>query len=230
MEYLMLRGIFMSPKATKDQVDYYIDLFKKVRATPDWQEFMKNGAFNTTFMTGDDYAKWVERRKAPPGADERGRFLAPELSDQSSTNREHRRFETDRCDRAGVLHDHECQTRRSDAQDRGGRRYALIALFGAIVIVGSVKAGITGAPKARAPDSFRSTSGSSSSRQRRQSLERLREEMTDCSPMGQLRQVMSVVIPTAIYVGAMPFTGLYVASIVFIGWFMRWLGNTAGRR
>ena len=42
---------------------------------------------------------------------------------------------------------------------------------------------------------------------------------------GQLRQVMSVVIPTAIYVGAMPFTGLYVASIIFIGWFMRWLGK-----
>jgi len=60
MEYLMLRGIFMSPKATKDQVEYYIDLFKKVRATPEWQEFMKNGAFNTTFLTGADYAKWVE--------------------------------------------------------------------------------------------------------------------------------------------------------------------------
>ena len=42
---------------------------------------------------------------------------------------------------------------------------------------------------------------------------------------GQLRQVMSVVIPTAIYVGVMPFTGLYLASIVFIGWFMRWLGK-----
>ena len=36
---------------------------------------------------------------------------------------------------------------------------------------------------------------------------------------------MSVVIPTAIYVGAMPFTGLYLASIIFIGWFMRWLGK-----
>ena len=34
MEYLMLRGIFMSPGATKDQVDFYIELFKKVRATP----------------------------------------------------------------------------------------------------------------------------------------------------------------------------------------------------
>jgi putative tricarboxylic transport membrane protein len=60
MEYLMLRGIFMAPKVTKDQVDYYVELFKKVRATPEWQDFMKSGAFNTTFLTGPDYAKWVE--------------------------------------------------------------------------------------------------------------------------------------------------------------------------
>src|SRR5215207_314823 len=60
LEYLMLRGIFMTPRATKDQVEYYIELFKKVRATPEWQDFMKSGAFNTTFLTGADYAKWVE--------------------------------------------------------------------------------------------------------------------------------------------------------------------------
>ena len=60
MEYLMLRGIFMTPKATKEQVDYYVDLFKKVRETPEWKELMNQGAFNTTFMTGGDYAKWVE--------------------------------------------------------------------------------------------------------------------------------------------------------------------------
>ena len=54
----------------------------------------------------------------------------------------------------------------------------------------------------------------------------LREENNGLfAEWGQLRQVMSVVIPTAIYVGAMPFTGLYVASIIFIGWFMRWLGK-----
>ena len=37
MEYLMLRGIFMSPKATKEQVDFYVELFKKVRETPEWK-------------------------------------------------------------------------------------------------------------------------------------------------------------------------------------------------
>ncbi|MGA8007057.1 MAG: tripartite tricarboxylate transporter substrate-binding protein, partial [Burkholderiales bacterium] len=51
IEYLMLRGIFMSPRATKDQVEYYIELFKKVLATPEWQDFMKTGAFNATFLT-----------------------------------------------------------------------------------------------------------------------------------------------------------------------------------
>ena len=58
-EYLMLRGVFMTPGATKEQVDFYIDLFKKVRATPEWADLMKNGAFNQSFMTGDEYVKWV---------------------------------------------------------------------------------------------------------------------------------------------------------------------------
>ena len=60
MEYLMLRGIFTTPGASKDVVDYYIDVFKKVRETPEWADFMKNGAFNTSFMTGPEYVKWVD--------------------------------------------------------------------------------------------------------------------------------------------------------------------------
>jgi len=59
MEYLMLRGIFMTPRASQDQVDYYVGLFQKVRQTPEWQDLMKNGAFNQSFMVGADYTKWV---------------------------------------------------------------------------------------------------------------------------------------------------------------------------
>ncbi len=40
-----------------------------------------------------------------------------------------------------------------------------------------------------------------------------------------LRQVMSVVVPTAIYVAAIPWLGIYVASAVLIGAFMRWFGR-----
>ena len=56
----MLRGIFMPASVKQDQVDYYVNLFKKVRETPDWKEFMEKGAFNQTFMAGADYRKWVE--------------------------------------------------------------------------------------------------------------------------------------------------------------------------
>jgi hypothetical protein len=42
---------------------------------------------------------------------------------------------------------------------------------------------------------------------------------------GQLRQVMSVVIPTAIYVFAIPYLGIYVCSAILIAGFMIWLGR-----
>jgi tripartite-type tricarboxylate transporter receptor subunit TctC len=61
MDYVMLRGIFMPGGVTKEQVDYYVQLFKKVRETPDWKKFMEDGAFNQTFMSGADYTKWVEK-------------------------------------------------------------------------------------------------------------------------------------------------------------------------
>ena len=60
-DYVMLRGIFMPGGATREQVDYYVDLFKRVRETADWKKFMEDGAFNTTFMSGPEYAKWVEK-------------------------------------------------------------------------------------------------------------------------------------------------------------------------
>jgi tripartite-type tricarboxylate transporter receptor subunit TctC len=50
----------MAGGATADQVAFYVDLFKKVQATDEWKKFMEDGAFNQTFMTGDDFRKWVE--------------------------------------------------------------------------------------------------------------------------------------------------------------------------
>ncbi|CAN5904664.1 tripartite tricarboxylate transporter substrate-binding protein [soil metagenome] len=60
IEYLMLRGVFMPAGVPKDAVDYYVDLFKKVRATPEWAQLMADGAFNQSFMSGAEYATWVE--------------------------------------------------------------------------------------------------------------------------------------------------------------------------
>ncbi|HYH20450.1 MAG TPA: tripartite tricarboxylate transporter substrate-binding protein [Azospirillum sp.] len=59
VEYTMLRGVFMAPGVKPDEVAYYVDLFKKVRATPEWKEFMEKGAFNTRFLTGDEFKKWL---------------------------------------------------------------------------------------------------------------------------------------------------------------------------
>ncbi len=42
---------------------------------------------------------------------------------------------------------------------------------------------------------------------------------------GQLRQVLWVVIPTAIYVGIIPWIGIYVSSTLLVAFFMRRLGN-----
>lgn len=64
VDYLMLRGIFMAGGVTADQTKYYVDLMAKVRETPEWKDFMKRGAFNTTSMSGDNYRKWVEKEEA----------------------------------------------------------------------------------------------------------------------------------------------------------------------
>ena len=64
IEYLMLRGIFMAGGVTADQVQFYIDLLKKVHDTPEWKEFMERGAFNTTYINGKPYADWVAKEEA----------------------------------------------------------------------------------------------------------------------------------------------------------------------
>ena len=59
IDYLMLRGIFMPGGVTDEQVAFYVDLFKKVRETPEWKAFMDKGAFNQSFMIGDEFKNWV---------------------------------------------------------------------------------------------------------------------------------------------------------------------------
>ena len=45
--------------------------------------------------------------------------------------------------------------------------------------------------------------------------------------VGQLKLVLTVLIPTAIYAALVTWIGLYVSSALFIGFFMRWLGRYA---
>jgi putative tricarboxylic transport membrane protein len=63
VEYLMLRGIFMPGGVTPEQVKYYVDVLDKVRATPEWKKFNEDAAFNTTVMSGKEYADWVAKNE-----------------------------------------------------------------------------------------------------------------------------------------------------------------------
>ena len=63
VDYLMLRGVFTAPGVPDSAIKYYVDLFAKVRATPEWKEFMEQGAFNQTFMAGDEFQAWVAKEE-----------------------------------------------------------------------------------------------------------------------------------------------------------------------
>jgi tripartite-type tricarboxylate transporter receptor subunit TctC len=64
VEYTMLRGIMTSPGVSQDVVDYYVDLLKKVRETQEWKDFMQKGAFNQSFMTGEEFHTWLSNAAA----------------------------------------------------------------------------------------------------------------------------------------------------------------------
>ena len=56
---------------------YYVELFKKVRETPEWKKLMEDGAFNQTFMTGEEYRRLGgEGREAPRDLMKEAGFLA----------------------------------------------------------------------------------------------------------------------------------------------------------
>jgi tripartite-type tricarboxylate transporter receptor subunit TctC len=59
ISYTMLRGIFMPPGVTEEQKAFYVDLLRKVRATPEWKDYMEKGAFNQTSMEGKEFHDWL---------------------------------------------------------------------------------------------------------------------------------------------------------------------------
>jgi tripartite-type tricarboxylate transporter receptor subunit TctC len=63
VDYLMLRGIFMAPGVKPEQVAYYNALFAKVRALPEWKEFMDKGAFKQTSLTGKEFFDWLGKNE-----------------------------------------------------------------------------------------------------------------------------------------------------------------------
>ncbi|WP_280152257.1 tripartite tricarboxylate transporter substrate-binding protein [Piscinibacter sp. XHJ-5] len=64
VQYLMMRGIFMAPGATPEQVAYYSEVLDKVRQVPEWKEFMIRGAFKQTTMQGPAFVDWLDKAES----------------------------------------------------------------------------------------------------------------------------------------------------------------------
>ena len=102
------------------------------------------------------------------------------------------------------------------------------AIFGAIVIIGSIQAGIdwgVEGPKAGFFPFYIGLVIVGSSIANLIQVVSARDESGAFASWAQLGQVMSVVIPTAVYVAIVPWIGIYVASTLLIGVFMKWIGR-----
>ena len=61
--YLMLRGVFGPPDMPKEALAWYQDLLKKVTETPEFKDYMQQGALKSAWLTGSDFTTWLEREE-----------------------------------------------------------------------------------------------------------------------------------------------------------------------
>jgi hypothetical protein len=101
-------------------------------------------------------------------------------------------------------------------------------LFGVIVIIGSLQVGIGWGAEGPKSGFFPFYLGALILAASAANLARAVVESnpnTLFADWGQLGQVLSVVIPTAVYVVSIKWIGIYVASILLIALFMKWFGR-----
>jgi putative tricarboxylic transport membrane protein len=64
VQYQMLRAFFLPPGTTPEQSAYYVDVLKKIVATPEWKEYVERNALKETFLAGADFVKFLEKDDA----------------------------------------------------------------------------------------------------------------------------------------------------------------------
>ena len=64
VQYQMLRAFFLPAGTSKDQVAFYADMLKKVTATPEWKEYVAKQALKETYLTGQEFVKFLEKDEA----------------------------------------------------------------------------------------------------------------------------------------------------------------------
>lgn len=104
---------------------------------------------------------------------------------------------------------------------------ALTTLFGAIVIVGSLQVGIGWGLEGPKAGFFPFYLGVLIVIASAINFVQIMIARSDAlfAEWSQLKQVLAVVVPTTIYVALIPYIGIYVASILLIAIFMKWLGR-----
>ncbi len=53
------RTVWLPGKVTPDQVAFYVDLMKKVQATPEWKEYIERTSQTDTFLPGPEFEKFM---------------------------------------------------------------------------------------------------------------------------------------------------------------------------
>ena len=61
--YLMLRGIFGPPDMPAEAVAWYQDLLKKVAETPEFKDYMQQGALRPAWLVGTEFNTWLGREE-----------------------------------------------------------------------------------------------------------------------------------------------------------------------
>jgi putative tricarboxylic transport membrane protein len=59
ISYLMLRGIFGAPDLPKDALEWYQSMLKKVYQTPEFKDYLNQGALKPAWETGPEFTKWL---------------------------------------------------------------------------------------------------------------------------------------------------------------------------
>jgi tripartite-type tricarboxylate transporter receptor subunit TctC len=58
-QYQQPRTVWLPGKVTAEQTEFYVDLMRKVQATPEWKEYIERSSQTDTFLTGDTLSKFI---------------------------------------------------------------------------------------------------------------------------------------------------------------------------
>jgi tripartite-type tricarboxylate transporter receptor subunit TctC len=64
ISYLMLRGIFGAPGMPPEAVAFYQGMLQKVYESPEFKDYLAQGALNPAWQTGPEFVKWLEGAEA----------------------------------------------------------------------------------------------------------------------------------------------------------------------